>query len=401
MALPEPLVFARRGDHRVVAGVAGGFADRHGADALVVRCAVFLLAFMGGIGVALYAFGGFVSRPPGTDVGSAHPLDPRRNLSVGAVTLGTALVTRALHLWPGDAFMVPLMVVVAGIAIAGVLRPGAGRSASGAAPLADVLAGKHARARVIVGAALVALGLVLVGVQDDVSGRLRSGVFATAVTIVGVAILFAPWLARLTQEVAEERRQRIRSEEREAMAAHLHDSVLQTLALIQRTADDPRRTVALARQQERELREWLYGTAAEGEAGSSLAGAVRAMAGEVEALYGVRIEAVVVGDLTVDERTSALTAALREACVNAAKHSGVAEASLYVEVGDSAVEGWVRDRGRGFERETGPSDRRGIAQSIEGRMERVGGTATVDSTPGQGTEVHVVLPVRAAEPASQ
>ena len=185
------------------------------------------------------------------------------------------------------------------------------------------------------------------------------------------------------------------------MAAHLHDSVLQTLALIQRTADDPRRTVALARQQERELREWLYGTPPDGETGTSLAGAVRAMAGEVEALYGVRIEAVVVGDLTVDERTSALTAALREACVNAAKHSGVAEASLYVEVGDSAVEGWVRDRGCGFERGAGPSDRRGIAQSIEGRMERVGGSATVDSTPGQGTEVHVVLPVRATELASQ
>jgi signal transduction histidine kinase len=233
----------------------------------------------------------------------------------------------------------------------------------------------------------------------------RVGAFATALTVIGVATLVGPWLTRLAQEAAAERRERIRSQEREAMAAHLHDSVLQTLALIQRTADDPRRTVTLARQQERELREWLYGPRdARGAMVDSLAAALRRAASEVEAAYDVRIEMVIVGDAPMDDAVDALTQATREACVNAAKHSGVDEVSVYAEVrAGSGVAGsmtggvaevFVRDRGRGFDRSTAAPDRRGIAQSIEARVERVGGSARIDSSPGEGTEVQLSAPVR-------
>ena len=179
------------------------------------------------------------------------------------------------------------------------------------------------------------------------------------------------------------------------MAAHLHDSVLQTLALIQRNADDPRRTVTLARRQERELREWLYGTAGDSE--PTIAGAIKAMAHEIEGLYDVRIEIVVVGDRPMDDAGVALTAAMREACVNAAKHSGVEDVSVFVEVGAGEIDAFVRDRGRGFDRDSSPTDRRGIQQSIVARIERAGGTATVDSAPGRGTEVHLVVPTVAID----
>ena len=186
------------------------------------------------------------------------------------------------------------------------------------------------------------------------------------------------------------------------MAAHLHDSVLQTLALIQRTADDPRRTVTLARQQERELREWLYGPRdARGSMVDSLAAALRRAASEVEAAYDVRIEVVIVGDAPMDDAVDALAQATREACVNAAKHSGVDEVSVYAEVRGgwggtpgAVAEVFVRDRGRGFDRAAAAPDRRGIAQSIEARLERVGGSARIDSSPGEGTEVQLSAPVR-------
>jgi signal transduction histidine kinase len=183
------------------------------------------------------------------------------------------------------------------------------------------------------------------------------------------------------------------------MAAHLHDSVLQTLALIQRTADDPRRTITLARQQERELREWLYGTV--GATDETLDVAVRSMAHEVETAYDVRVELVLVGDAPMDVDLVSFVAALREACVNAAKHSGVAEMSVFVESTPDAIDAFVRDRGRGFERGDTTPDRRGIAQSIEGRLDRMGGTAVVDSVVGQGTEVRLSLPRRQSASASQ
>ena len=181
-----------------------------------------------------------------------------------------------------------------------------------------------------------------------------------------------------------------RAEERAQVAAHLHDSVLQTLALIQREPDDGDRVAMLARSQERELRDWLYGPSERSQRG--LAEAVRRMAAEVDEMYRVPIEAVVVGDAPVNENTAALLAAGKEAVVNAAKHAGKG-ASVYLESSTARVRLFVRDRGRGFDVDSVPEDRHGIRESIKERIERVGGIALVESTPGQGTEVRLEVPL--------
>jgi signal transduction histidine kinase/phage shock protein PspC (stress-responsive transcriptional regulator) len=371
------LSFARRDDHRVLAGVASGFADQHGLPVSLVRAALVVLTLAGGLGLLLYAVGAVASAPSGTPMPAAHPHDASRIASVVCIAAGLMLVVRSSGVWLGDEVMVPLVVVVAGIA---VFAPDSGDGA---------------RARLLGGAALVALGLVLVGTNGGVSSNVRTGTFATALTVLGVAVLLGPWLTRLARDAAEDRRQRIRLNEREAMAAHLHDSVLQTLALIQRTADDPRRTVSLARQQERDLREWLYGTP--DAVTGNLSEAMRAMVGDVETTYDVTIELVMVGDVELTDTHAALVAAAREACVNAAKHSGVVTIAVYAEVGVTDVECWVRDRGIGFQQANASVDpvnsgRRGIADSIEARLARHGGTAHIESIPGAGTEVHLIVP---------
>ncbi|MEX0846647.1 MAG: PspC domain-containing protein [Ilumatobacteraceae bacterium] len=384
-----PLSFAKRDHDRVVDGVAGGFADQHGLDVIVVRAALVVLACAGGLGIALYALGTLVASPPGATVPPPHPHDQRRNLSVGLVTIGVVLVMRSTGLWLGDGVMAPLVVIAVGLVLIAVVRPHA-------APVADLQTGRHARERLIAGAVFVAAGVALVGSTASLPNNVRAGSFAASLTIIGIAIVLGPWLTSLAQQAAAERRERIRANEREAVAAHLHDSVLQTLALIQRNADDPRRTVTLARQQERELREWLYGT--HDESASTLEGAVRAMADDVEVAYDVRLDVVVVGDRQIDDHLSALVAALREACVNAAKHSGTTEISVFVEVGHDAIEAFVRDRGCGFDRADTSPDRHGIASSIEARMERIGGSSVIETVVGEGTEVQLVLPVLTATP---
>ena len=400
-----PLAFVRSDEHRVLAGVAGGFADQHGVDPTVVRGALVVLTFAGGIGLVLYALGALLAVSPATDHPELrrHPADQRRNASVACIAAGLTVVMRSTGLWLGDTAMIALSAGVSGLVLLSVLRPGRGdaagsaSTASAASPLADLLAGRHARTRLTAGAFLVAGGLVMVGVSGGVSRSLRVGVFATAITIVGIATVLGPWLARVAQEAAAERRQRIRAQEREAMAAHLHDSVLQTLALIQRNAEDPRRTVTLARQQERELRAWLYGGA--DARATTLASAIRAIEDEVEASYDVRVEVVVVGDSPMDERLTGFTAAVREACINAAKHSGVDEMAVYVELAGDSVEAFVRDRGAGFDPTEAQPDRRGIAHSIVARLARIGGAAVIESAPGAGTEVHLTLPVPDAREA--
>jgi signal transduction histidine kinase len=206
--------------------------------------------------------------------------------------------------------------------------------------------------------------------------------------VAGLTVVFGPYLGRLARELGDERRERVRTEERDAMAAHLHDSVLQTLALVQRRADQPREVVALARAQERELRAWLYGRAGEREA-DSFAAAVEAIAAEIEAMHGIDVDVVTVGDCPVAGDVLALLAATREAIVNAAKHSGADAVSVYVEVEPAKVGVSVRDRGKGFDPATVPDDRRGIADSIRARLQRHGGKATVTSAPGEGTEVEL------------
>ena len=214
-------------------------------------------------------------------------------------------------------------------------------------------------------------------------------ILAVLVVVVALTLILAPWWLRLVRGLTAERAERIRSQERAELAAHLHDSVLQTLALVQKRAGDPRAVANLARRQERELRAWLDG--GRPDPGESLASALEAAAAEVEETHGVPIDVVAVGDAPVDERATALVAAAREALVNAAKFAGGAPVQLYAEVGEDRTEVFVRDRGPGFDPAAVPDDRRGLRESIYGRMDRHGGRAVVHSSPGAGTEVELVI----------
>jgi signal transduction histidine kinase len=209
------------------------------------------------------------------------------------------------------------------------------------------------------------------------------------VVLVAGALILAPWWIRLVRGLADERAERVRSQERAELAAHLHDSVLQTLALMQRQAENPRDVAALARRQERELRAWLNGGRPFGER-ATFAAALELAAAEVEEAHAVPVDVVAVGDAPLDDEAEALVAAAREAIVNAAKF-GAGSVSVYAEAGEHEVEVFVRDRGPGFELDAVPADRRGVRESIVGRMERHGGTALIHSVPGEGTEVELRL----------
>jgi signal transduction histidine kinase len=246
--------------------------------------------------------------------------------------------------------------------------------------------------RAVLGTALLVVGIVaLLGSSSAASAFGRVGV-AVLATAVGVFLILGPWMVRLWNDLGTERRERIRSEERAEFAAHLHDSVLQTLALIQRHADTPSQTRSLARAQERELRTWLYGARPEADGDSTLSLALDAIASDIESRFEVEVDVVAVGDCPVDERVDALLAAVREASVNAARHAGVGEVSVYVEVEPDRVSAYVRDRGVGFDVAAVPAGRLGVAESIIGRMARHGGRAEVLSSPGDGTEVTLEVP---------
>ena len=219
------------------------------------------------------------------------------------------------------------------------------------------------------------------------------GLVAPGAVAIALIAVVAPLLWRLASERDAERLERIRSQERAEVAARVHDSVLQTLALIQRRAEDSRQVGALARQQERELRGWLYGRALEDEA--SVVSAVERAAAEVEELHGTRVDVVSAGDAPLDPRLDALVLAAREAMTNAAKFSGADSVSVYVEAGGGGATVFVRDRGIGFDRRSVPDDRHGIRESIERRMAHHGGTAAIVSTPGSGTEVELTMPAPA------
>ena len=223
-------------------------------------------------------------------------------------------------------------------------------------------------------------------------GSVGASLSAIAVVIGGLAMFGAPALGRILRDLDEERSTRIREDERARVSAHLHDSVLQSLVLIQRS-DNPRQMANLARRQERELRAWLYGDAPTGDP-TTLHAAIEVLTTELEADHDVRIEAVIVGDQPLDDASRALIAALREAIVNAARHADVDRIDVFVEADDTELTGFVRDTGIGFDPATVPADRHGINDSIIGRVERVGGTAVVESNLGVGTEVEIRIPRR-------
>jgi signal transduction histidine kinase len=217
--------------------------------------------------------------------------------------------------------------------------------------------------------------------------------------IAGIVVGLGPWWLRIARDLVVERQARIRAEERADVASRVHDSVLQTLALIQRRADDPQQVVQLARAQERELRSWLFDGRAPGSMtgeATALAAGIRLIQQDVEAQHGIAVEAVTVGDCDLDDDLAAMLAAAREATVNAAKWSGATVVSLFAEVEPEQACIYVRDRGRGFDPAQVPADRKGLAESVHARMARRGGTAAVRSVVGEGTEVALSMP-RAAD----
>jgi signal transduction histidine kinase len=239
---------------------------------------------------------------------------------------------------------------------------------------------------------VVGLGLLLAGRTPH---ALLQPVAGVVLVMAAIVVGLGPWWLRIARDLVMERQARARAEERADMAARVHDSVLQTLALIQRRADQPQQVIQLARAQERELRSWLFDGPPPGSVAGqamTLAAGVRLIQQEVEAQHEIAVEAVTVGDCELDDDLSALLAAAREATVNAAKWSGAPVVSLFAEVEPTEVVLFVRDRGRGFDPETVPGDRKGLAESIHARITRRGGSATIRSAPGEGTEVSLVMP---------
>jgi signal transduction histidine kinase len=349
--------FALSSDGRVLAGVCAGIARPLGVDPTLVRLVFAVLALAGGTGVCLYLML--------WALGKAR----RRWLAAVLVLVSAALLLGAIGFTGGA--VVGILLVVAGLALA--LR-------RGFRPDAPLSYG---------GLALAACGALLL------PGGEPTTVLAPAAVAGALVLIVGPLVWRLALDRDAERAARVRSEERSEMAARVHDSVLQTLALIQRRADEPQRVTTLARRQERELRGWLYGHGPEADDGASLGSALAATAADIEETYDVRVELASVGDCPVDDSVRPILLAAREAVTNAAKFAGEQEIDVYAEVTDEAVAVFVRDRGAGFDRAAVPAERRGLVESIEGRLQRAGGRATIVSAPSEGTEVELYLPRRA------
>ncbi|MDT7571604.1 MAG: hypothetical protein QOE05_1778 [Actinomycetota bacterium] len=386
-AVPAPtahrrLYRATRG--RALGGVAAGLAEHLGLTPVVLRVAFAALTLAGGAGVVMYAaFWVFVPQHDDADGESAEGRG--QLLALGALAAGGLLLLSHLGVVSSAWSLLPVALALAGLALVWRQADESQRSRWRASAT-----GPRGLTRTLAGAALLAAGLAGFLATRGQLGEARQGLVFTVVVVLGLAVLTAPFWLRLTSDLRDERRERIRSQERAEVAAHVHDSVLQTLTLIQKAADDPREVARLARSQERELRGWLYKPA--GQDGGQLAAALEQAAAEVEEAHRVAVELVVVGDRPVDARAGAVVAAAREAMVNAAKHSGVDRLQVYAEVEDDRLVVFVRDRGAGFDPAQVPADRFGIAQSVIGRMERNGGTARVRSAPGEGTEVQLEAP---------
>ena len=393
----------RSRDQRMVGGVASGIAEWRGFNPMVVRMVFVVATVAGGSGVLLYVVGWLLLPSAGSETSLAQqalqsPREPAHVATIAFIVIGSMVVMRSLGLWfSGATFPVGL----AGIGLAVVWRQGDEYERAPLVRMAAILpwaripAGSRRRrlvfVRIAVGAVLVAAGVAAFLAESGALPAVRDGLLGTIGIVGGLALIFGPWWWRLAQELTEERRERVRSQERAEVAAHLHDSVLQTLALIQRAADDPRAVTTLARRQERELRAWLFEDPPDAEA-TTISAAIRQAAEQVEERHGVAIDAVTVGDGPLDDAGTVLVAACQEAMVNAAKWSGQATVSVFAEVEPTVVSVFVRDRGTGFDLSLVAADRKGISQSIVGRMERHGGKAVVRTDLGAGTEVELRLP---------
>uniref|UniRef100_UPI0033409066 ATP-binding protein n=1 Tax=Actinomadura sp. OS1-43 TaxID=604315 RepID=UPI0033409066 len=383
-AVPEGARLERVPDGRLVAGVARGLAEHLGVEVMIVRAAFVLLTIASGLGLA--AYGAFWILVPAREAAPSRRGRDWGQLAVYAVvTVGLAALPWGAAGKAGGLMQWAIWPFVLGGVGAAILWQQADRDQR----QRWVLPLRQRWLRSLLGLLLVVGGIGgFVAQRVDVA-QARSVVIAMLIILTGVTLIVTPWVLRLWQDLDTERAERVRSQERAELAAHVHDSVLHTLTLIQRNAHDAREVQRLARSQERTLRTWLYQPRSDPD--QTFAAAIKAVAGEVEDDHGVPIEVVCVGDTELDDRLGAALQAAREAMVNAAKYAESPSVSVYAEVEGEKVAIFVRDRGKGFDLDQVPEDRMGVRGSIIGRMERNGGKATVRTAPGEGTEVRLEM----------
>jgi signal transduction histidine kinase len=396
----------------VIGGVAGGLARHLGVPVVWVRAAFLVAAVLGGSGVLFYAGlwlvlpadSPFDIEAPGLESATREGRRPGRirrladsGPAIALVALGLGLVLTAEAVVGHGLVIWPLVLAVLGFGLLWRQADEAQRArwldqSERLNPVRAVFGsgGWAAYVRVGAGVVLVAGAVALFALRNGHVTDLYDVLISAALGGIGLGITIGPWVWRLTSDLAAERAERVRTQERADLAAHLHDSVLQTLALIQKNAGDPATVARLARSQERDLRSWLFDATPAGD--GTLAGALREVVREVEDTYGIDVELVSVGEAEVDAALAPIVAATREAVTNAAKHAGSRLVDIYAEVGPGQVEVFVRDRGTGFDPDAVPSDRQGVRSSIVDRMRRHGGLAEIRSTPGSGTEVRLRLP---------
>ena len=413
-APPRRRALARDPDRRWLAGVAAGLADHLDLPVGLVRVSFVALALVHFLGVAIYGLL-WVLLPERTPEPEAPGLEAARRrgmrpehpgwqheaapfAALALLAVGVVWLTSTLGWGLSAAMLWPALFAVAGVALVwrqADLTDGGGHDEETAGWLRPFVrtGGWLGMTRLVVGLGLVGLSVSLVAASRIGVDELPTVLAMSALMILGVLLAAAPWMYRMRRNLTRVREEKLVADARADMAAHLHDSVLQSLALIQRQAGDPKAVTSIARRQERELRQWLYGEWASGP--EPVAETVRAAlveeAQRIEAERGVAIEVVGVGDAPLSDDAVALVAAAREAMVNAAKHSGCDQVDVYAEVDDGVIEVFVRDRGVGFELGDVDTDRLGVRRSIIDRMERHGGTARIRSAPGEGTEIALTM----------
>jgi len=376
--------FRRSGSDRLLTGVAGGIGLWLGIRPIYIRAAFLSAVLAAGFGLIVYVLAALLV-PEAEGQPEKPTTTTQQRIGIGTMFVAAMFFFQATGLWFG-AVTWPIVLVLFGLAIA-IDTSGFNYQQS--------LQGVMGTARrpwwlVLAGLGMMIAGLAFVLTSLDALQSVGALVMATIVTLVGLLIVGGPWLWSVVEDLGTERRARIRSEERAEVAAHLHDSVLQSLALIQRT-DDPKKMVTLARAQERDLRAWLFDTEAGDE--DTLRGALGAAAARVEEAHDVPVSVVVVGEQPIDPAEQrALVGAATEAMMNAARHSGADKVSVFAEATETHVDVFVTDQGVGFDPDDVGNDRRGISESIQGRMSRSRGSAVIESSAGIGTEVHLTLP---------
>ena len=387
---PTPLADGYMPPAALMGGVCAGIATHLGVNVWLVRAIFAGLLFLNGVGALAYALA--IALIPAGNPASSQLAAPTRlaaqlnqlqskdgrdqatTIFSGVVLLALAAILVAWSRgWLESNAYLPLLIIGCGAALAW----------SQAEEVMHTPRSMAAIARLAAGLALAVLG-VLIWLSDhtDMSGMLI-GAFAALVMLSVVALVLAPLWLGVIRQLSQTQAAQARASERADIAAHLHDSVLQTLTLLRAQADDPQRVAALALSQERELRAWLYGD--NHPTNENLRSEVESVSREIEQLYGVPVDSVIVGDTPATAKTRVLTSALREALANAVRH-GKPPISLYVEVSGQEVEAYVRDHGAGFELEAINPDRHGVRDSIIGRMQRHGGSATIRARE-PGTEV--------------